>query len=90
MLKWPIIGTLIGIIITIAMYSSAVESQSGEVAREFTGKHAFIKSAVYSLSGTLGPTGSIIVGSLFTLLMLSWLFVSLKKSKQDSGAAVES
>jgi hypothetical protein len=80
-MKGPIIGTILAPIITIAMYFSALEAQSG-ATREFTGRNAAIKSLIYSLGGTIGPVGSIIVGGLISVAMIAWLIVSIKKGRE--------
>lgn len=80
-MKGPIIGVILAPIITLAMYMAAVEVQAGGV-HEFTGKNAAIKNLIYSLGGTLGPTGSIIVGGLISLVMVVWLITVIKKKRQ--------
>jgi len=82
-MKGPIIGVIIAPIITFAMYTSAVEAQTGAI-HEFTGKHAAIKSLIYSLGSSLGPIGSLIAGGVVSLAMIAWLISAIKKRRQPA------
>ena len=82
-MKGPIIGVILVPIITYAMYAAAIETQAGAV-HEFHGKNAAIKSLIYSAGGTLGTTGSLVVGGVLSLAMLAWLILSIKNKKRQT------
>jgi hypothetical protein len=79
-LKFPLLGTIIFAIFTIAMYFAALDVQHGGI-REFSGRHALIKNFIYSIGSKLGPVGSLILGGLITLMMLIWLITAIRKRR---------
>lgn len=80
-LKGPIIATILIPLLSFGMYQAAVDVAAGGV-REFHGRNAALKSLVYSAGGTLGTTGSIIVGGVASLAAILWLAVTIQKRRQ--------
>jgi hypothetical protein len=82
-LKRPVVGIVISVVTTFAMYTAAIEAQAGAM-REFAGAWAPVKSFIYSIGGNLGPEGSLVVGGSITLIMVGWLISNIKKRKELS------
>ncbi len=82
-LNRPIIGIIISAVITFAMYTAAIDTQTGGM-REFSGAWAPLKAYFYSMGGKLGPDGSLVVGGSITLSMVGWLISNVRKRKDIS------
>lgn len=80
-LKGPIIASILVPLMSFGMYQAAIDVAAGGV-REFHGRNAAIKNLVYSAGGTLGTTGSLVVGGVATLGALLWLAVTIQKRRQ--------
>lgn len=80
-LKSPIITFIAMSLLSFALYQSALDIAAGGM-REFHGKNAGLKSFVQSLAGTLGTTGTMIVGSVLTLAAALLVVRAIVKRQQ--------
>lgn len=83
----PIIGLVFSPVVTYAMYTAAIDIQSGG-DRHFSGRHAAFKNLIYSLGGALGTMGSLVVGGIATALMVLWLSSVMKRRRMVRSSAV--
>lgn len=80
-LKGPIITFIVVALLSFALYQSSLDIAAGGM-REFYGKNAGIKSLIQSLAGTLGTTGSMIVGGVLTLAAVLLVVRAVIKRQQ--------
>lgn len=76
----PIVGIAFSSLATYGMYAAAIDIQAGG-DRHFSGRHAGVKNLIYSVGGSLGPTGSLVVGGIVVALTVLWLASVLKKRR---------
>ena len=86
-LRGPMIAVLAAPLLTFVTYSSAVKSAAGE-SLEVTGRRRAVKQLIISVGETLGPTGSLVVGGVATILAVIWLIYTIL-AQQKMTATVE-
>ena len=77
-LKGPLVSIVVVLIATSGIYQGATDATQG-IEREFTGRRSGLRKLLYEAGGSLGESGTLLLGGVLLLAAIAWLVVTLKQ-----------